>query len=301
MGNKRHVILHYHLFKNAGSTLVAALERNFGRRFALLHAPQHDQRVSGDALLDFVQAQPSLVAISSHHLSPPPPASDSIRFHDVLILRDPLDRIRSMFDFYRRVPIHDDPLTIEAKRLDARDFVEYVLATRRHLITNAQTNVIANAGHKIPDQADVYRAADIIRSVAVTGVVEMFDICALQAEHRLRPFFPDLDLSYVRENVTPRRGKDIESRLRAMAEALGDGLYQKLAELNKFDMELVNIARAESVRRWEEQEKAQLGLRNFKRRLNQRRVINLAGQQYTRVRRLCQGAAKSIFHRDEGR
>jgi hypothetical protein len=294
MGGTRDIILHYHIFKNAGSTLVGALERNFGKQFAQLHAPQHDQRISGEGLLEFVRAQPDVVAISSHHLSPPAPQNDWVRFHEVLILRHPLDRIRSMFDFYRRAPIHDDPLTIEAKRLDLRDFVEYILATRKHLITNAQTNVIANAGTKIPEREDLSRAVGILRAAAVVGVVEMFDACALQAEHSLRPLFPKLDFSYVRENVTPLRAKNLETRLLGLATACGKDLYGRLLDLNQFDTELVAVAKAESLRRWQEIGMGETQLRRFRRRVGQRRVVHTAMNQYLRLQRFCGRAVRLI-------
>ena len=38
--NPRFVIVHYHIFKNGGSTIEAILERESGHRFATLHNTQ---------------------------------------------------------------------------------------------------------------------------------------------------------------------------------------------------------------------------------------------------------------------
>jgi hypothetical protein len=298
MAHARNIILHYHIFKNAGSTFSAALERNFGHGFAQLHAPHHDERISGDALLDFVHVRPDIVAISSHHLSPPAPATHSVQFHEVLILRDPLDRIRSMYDFYRRAAITDDPLTLEAKCVALPEFLEYLIETRQNLVTNAQTNVVANAGAKIPGNRDLNRALAVLRATAVVGVVENFDFCVLEAEHSLRPLFPALDLSYVRENVTPFRAKDLQSRLDRFRQACGEKLYIKLVELNRFDMELVAAAGAESLRRWRDINRQQMQLRNFRRRVHQRRIVCTVANQFLRLRRLCGRAARLLSQQD---
>jgi hypothetical protein len=286
MGIPRNVILHYHIFKNAGSTLCTALERNFGRNFAQLHSPRHDQRLSGEALLEFVHAQPEVAAISSHHLSPPAPTSDSVRFQEILIIRDPLDRIRSMYDFYRRSRINNDPLTMEAKQFSLPEFLEYVLETRPFLLINSQTNVVANAGTKIPSEDDLSRAVAILRATAVVGVVENYDLCVLLAEHALRPLFPELDLSYVRKNVTPSRAKDLQSRLHQFRSDCGDKLFTKLVESNRLDMDLAAAARSESARRWQEIKTRRGELRKFKIRVHQRRIVRTVVNQLLRLRSL---------------
>jgi len=298
MARARNIILHYHIFKNAGSTFSMALERNFGHSFAQLHAPHHDERISGDQLLNFVHVRPDIIAISSHHLSPPAPATDSVQFHEVLLLRDPLDRIRSMYDFYRRAAITDDPLTLEAKCVALPEFLEYLIETRQNLVTNAQTNVVANAGTKIPGNYDLNRALATLRATAVVGVVENFDFCVLEAEHSLRPLFPELDLSYVRENVTPFRAKELQSRLDRFRQACGEKLYTNLVELNRFDMELVAAARAESLRRWRTINRQQMRLRNFRRRVHQRTIIRSVTDQFRRLQRLGKRAAGLLSYQD---
>jgi hypothetical protein len=204
----------------------------------------------------------------------------------VLIVRDPLDRIRSMYDFYRRGRVNDDPLTADAKRLKLPEFLEHLVQTRRHLVTNAQTNVVANAGHKIPDASDLERAAVMVREASAVGLVENYDLCALQAETSLRPFFPGIDLSYIRENVTPLRGGELEARLRRFAGECGQELYKTLLELNRLDMELVKIVKAESLHRWQIMDRQQTTMRSFRRRVQQRRIVDAMSHHILKVRRL---------------
>jgi hypothetical protein len=47
----RFVILHYHIFKNAGSTIEEILERSFGEGFARFDTLEREARVESEALL----------------------------------------------------------------------------------------------------------------------------------------------------------------------------------------------------------------------------------------------------------
>ena len=82
-----HVIFHYHIFKNAGTTVRSILEQNFGPRFTALESEYPDDVVSNDALLRFLGYRPDIAAVSSHALRPPKPENDSFVFHDIVYLR----------------------------------------------------------------------------------------------------------------------------------------------------------------------------------------------------------------------
>ena len=93
----RWVLLHYHIFKNAGSTVEYVLRRSFNGRFATLHGPTEDSAVSGPALVSFLDANPAIAAVSSHHLQYPLPAIENIILFDLCFFRNPLRRLWSMY------------------------------------------------------------------------------------------------------------------------------------------------------------------------------------------------------------
>lgn len=285
MGEIRHIILHYHFFKNAGSTLARSLERNFAEHFVAFDAAHYNRRIRPDELLCFIDTHPQILAISSHHLRPPAPKYDNVQFHEMLLLRDPLDRLRSMYAFYRRAEVNQDPLTGEAKRRNLQDFFSYLIENHLNLATNAQVNLVANGGAKIPDDADAGRACTLLRSMAMTGVAHSFDHFALAAERHLRVFFPHLDLSYVPENVTPGRKDALPDRLREFSNECGPTLFHKLQELNRLDHELVQAASEDLKRRVEEMCFREIHLKEFRRRVATQKRLYMIATRHLRLQR----------------
>lgn len=266
MSEQRHIIVHYHIFKNAGSTVVSTLARNFGPLFASWDGDEFNTQISGAELLDFLYEHRSVLALTSHHLRPPKPSAAGFVFHDVLLLRHPLDRLRSMYDFYRSALPTDDPLTHEAKRRTAREFFELLINDYPHLVTSSQVNYVANQGSKVPDLDDAERACGMIRDAAVPGVTDEFDRCMLAAEYHLRQFFPGLDLSHISENVTRGRRQTLQQRLQEFEKQCGQKIYRALFELNQFDFQLVHSARGEALARFGRVPGCDAALEEFKMR-----------------------------------
>ena len=69
----RFVVVHYHFFKNAGSTIESILEREFGEDFATLHGLTPDTELDNDELSVFLSTHRDIKAVSSHHLRYPLP------------------------------------------------------------------------------------------------------------------------------------------------------------------------------------------------------------------------------------
>jgi hypothetical protein len=95
----RTVILHYHLFKNAGTSFDGILRRNFPSSWVSreFDNPNNAERVSA-----WIESEPSATAFSSHTANGPVPAIPGVRVISCLFLRDPIARIRSAYQFERR-------------------------------------------------------------------------------------------------------------------------------------------------------------------------------------------------------
>src|SRR5258708_7288017 len=116
MPPSRRVMVHFHVFKNAGSTIEAILEREFRGRFATLHGSHADAVLDDRDISVFLSRHPSVAALSSHHVRYPlPPVRRTVLF-DCCFLRDPLDRLQSVYTYLRsKASESNDPIFLLAR------------------------------------------------------------------------------------------------------------------------------------------------------------------------------------------
>jgi hypothetical protein len=247
---RRRIILHYHIFKNAGTTVDSILGRNFRGRFANFDSNDHNSVIPNHELLNFLEAHPELVAVTSHHLRLPKPVDQRFIFHDVVFLRHPIARLWSTYGFYRRMDMGKDPLAASAQTRDAREFFRLLIEDYPQHACNAQLNLIANAGDRIPTAADLPRAAEILKQASSLGVAEHFDESAILAEYSLRPVFKKVDFSYVAQNVTDGGPKSLDQQFATFEEKCGKDILDELRRQNQLDLSLLNIGTEEVVRRF---------------------------------------------------
>jgi len=75
-------------------------------------------------------------------------------------------------------------------------------------------------------------------------IVERYDESMLLLEHNLEQYFPDIDLSYIRQNVTSGLNANLEQRVAAVFNDLGPELTVVFREKNHWDMKLYEDAQA---------------------------------------------------------
>lgn len=246
----RFVVVHYHIFKNAGTTVERVLEREFPGAFARLHGPTPDATLDGEDLAAFLNDHPGVQAVTSHHLRYPAPVMRNIILFDCCFLRHPLDRLDSLYSYFRRID-STDPLSRNARRQTPAEFVRQLLDGSPEQISNVQVIHLANRGAftRPCNSADLDCAVQTVRNMSVPGVVGMFQESMVAAEYFLRPAFPSIRLSAIPTNVSrPVLRSDSEREARLL-KLWGRDLYDELERLNELDIELVNQAEEEIRRR----------------------------------------------------
>jgi len=256
----RNILLHHHLFKNAGSTLDFAFWRNFDERFAHFHDDSLSSKgsVDGPALRDFLRLRPSLVGVTSHHFHSrffreydDEEFTGEFAFFHMLLIRNPIDRIVSFYDFYRRGGGVDEASIERARSIGINEWLRYAIDFEINTVNDAQVNILTRYGQYIgpPSQADLELAIARLPAFSLIGTVDNFDDACISAEYYLRPSFGPLDLAYVRENVSARRSSDADDRPGRFAELIDPEIFLRLRALNKLDMALWMAANAELERR----------------------------------------------------
>jgi hypothetical protein len=246
----RFVIVHYHIFKNGGSTIESILAREFPGRFASLHGPAREVVLNGNHLDEFLEKNPTVSALTSHHLCYPKPAIRHTVLFDCCFLRHPLDRVQSVYSYLRKTE-SGDPLCRLAHRYSPTDFVKSLLDRSPHLVSDVQVHRLANGGAftRPASEMDLERATRVVLDMAIPGVIDMFDESLVAAEYFLNPAFPGIHLEYVWQNASGRLDLDQTERQNELRRLWGATAYDQLARLNEFDLELYRKAQKEVGRR----------------------------------------------------
>jgi hypothetical protein len=249
--DQRHIVLHYHLFKNAGSTVDAILRRSFGESAWM--------GIEGDRLRgvlpaarvhEAVVANPRIRAVSSHQARLPVPVARGIAFYPIVFLRHPIDRARSVYAFERGLPADvSSPGAVAARKHDFAGYVRWRLAPGNGcVIRDFQTVHLSSAfddmGDAVATATHLRTAIERLAGLEFCGLVERFDASLQWMSRYLRPWFGVLDIRHPPLNVSPGRAETLEARLRDIEYELGPDLYQRLLEVNRLDSELHAAASA---------------------------------------------------------
>jgi hypothetical protein len=239
----RKVIIHYHLYKNAGSSVDNILHKNFGNEvWAKWEGDTkngYKHRVSSEEMAAFIIARPEVVAISSHVADIAPPKLDNVQVFPIVFLRHPLDRIASVYHFERKQQI-DALAPNKAKALDFKGYVEWRLTSDR-VFRNFQTMRLAVYA-AVPKDQELAYALKALSELPFVGLVECFGESVARLENWLKPYFPGFVSQQVRANSTSDPKATLEQRLENLREQLGDELYARLVEENADDLALHRAA-----------------------------------------------------------
>jgi hypothetical protein len=245
----RTVLLHYHLMKNAGTTLAAVLEREFGAAFSQVHRANSSGHIDSEDIVALLRSAPHLRALSSHHFTFPVPRARGFVFIDVCPIRHPIDRLGSLYHYFRTTP-HDDELAVLAKRFDVGAFLRIALDRYPNYAHNVQTVALGNENVFRPmSEDDVRRAVDTLRRTAFVAVVNRFEESLCAAEYYLRPALPKLRLHFTVQNYTRSPQQGLADRLAELENRCSTGLLDDLCAATRGDAVLFEAANEELDRR----------------------------------------------------
>jgi len=240
---KRVVIIHVHMFKNAGTTFDWSLNKNFGDSF-IDHRDDAEMRKGAKYLGPFLEKN-YINAISSHHIKLPLPDSNKLTLLPVFILRNPIDRIGSVYAFEKKNKSNSLG-AIMAKKMPFKDFVSWYMEMRNPAsIRDFQTRYCTgNIGTNRPmNEKDYQYSLKQLHDTSLVGIVDLYDKSMVVFEQTLKSYFPSIDLSYIKQNINKRQQKTLEDRISDIKNDLGKELLPLVMENNKFDLMLYNEAK----------------------------------------------------------
>lgn len=243
----RPLIVHYHLFKNAGTSVEAVLESNFGSRWKSYDTDDPAGSVAPSTVVEMARSDPEMIAFSSHQLRPPLPVIDGAVVIPVVFLRHPLDRMQSVYDFdRRRGPV--TPAGVVAAEHELPGYVDVMLERNAHHVRNFHVRTLTDlrdptTGKRIAtDEEDFGRAVRFIESLPAVGIVERYEESWLGLAAIVRMVHPGFFVRPAHSNADPTRPESLEARLDRMRSRLGDERFERLQEANRLDLALYGIA-----------------------------------------------------------
>lgn len=185
----RTVLLHYHLFKNAGTSVDKNLQLNFDERWITGEFPPGREATNAHLVARWIEEHPDVIAFSSHTAEGPVPVLNNTRIISILFLRDPVARIRSAYLFERSQKANTWGAQL-AKKCSFQEYVRIRLEkpTDRQC-RNFQTFRLAQ--FKPGPESEIDRACAALSEITVLGFVEHFNASMQHLAAAVAPYFPD--------------------------------------------------------------------------------------------------------------
>ncbi|HZU41306.1 MAG TPA: hypothetical protein VE994_01440 [Terriglobales bacterium] len=250
----RNVIIHYHIFKNAGSSVDRLLQDSFGTRWATFEGSTPTSLLAVHDVEDFLDRHPHVSAVSSHLARPPLPGN--VDAFPIIFLRNPIDRAASVYAHEHRASSNVESSEV-AKVRDFAGYVKWCLdaALGRDdggvVIRNYQVVHLSGASFRYGHiynanalQSDLTDVLSFLDRLPFFGIVEEFELSLQLLKRTAGRVWSDLQIANIKENVTPGRKDSLKSRLEEVRHELGSDLLHCLEEENRLDSQLHEAATA---------------------------------------------------------
>ena len=243
---ERIVIIHNHLFKNAGSTIDWVLKNNFGKHF-VDHRDDDLMRKGAAYLGPYLIKNKKIKAISTHHLVLPLPVVDNITLPQIVMFRHPIERVLSVYKFEREQKNSSTPGSLNAKKKNLKQYIEWRMQPDvGGTIRNFHISRCLPADRSKNDhltQEDVLAAKEYVDSVDMLGMVDQFDESMVLFAEYLQSIGLNMNLSYKVQNVGQYRKSNSDSVVEEIHNEIGDDTFNLLMEKNKQDLDLYEYVR----------------------------------------------------------
>ena len=234
------VILHYHLFKNAGTSLDAAFKENFSEEKGEWVTKEFPAQpvLNREQVKQWILDNPQAKCFSSHTAMLPPPQIEGVKVIPVIFFRHPIDRIASAYAFEKKQGGQGFGPTL-ARNTTLSGYIETRLSVQNdRQCRNFHTHRLAMMfGEKIGSEE--FRASKAVKALPFIGLVEDYENSLLNLSDIINNKFGiEVNLEVVKKNVSREVGASINEKLLKIRDEIGEKLYLDLERSNASDLEL---------------------------------------------------------------
>lgn len=229
----RKIIFHYHLFKNAGTSLDVLLKKNFPNSWVSKEFTG-TASTRREAVISWILRETDVVSFSSHTAAPLQAEIEDIEVFPISFVRHPIDRIASAYTFERKQGYDTFGPTLARNTslggyIDIQLSLGYDSQCRNFLLQHFSSFSDAI------DQDRETRAVKVVDTLPFIGLVEEYTESIEKLAMWLKPHFPEFQPIVFEANVTREISVPLEERLSQIRQEIGPDLYQKVIDANKAD------------------------------------------------------------------
>lgn len=234
----RAIIFHYHLFKNAGTSVDKILSDNFGSKWTSREFSM-EQEGNAEGVKAWLEEEVDAIAYSSHTARMTPPNVRGVKVLPIVFVREPLLRLYSAYQF----ELKQEADTFGAQLARDNDFNGYVaVRLLRRKDASARNFQAKRLSDFIPETVGHFhkRACHALRTLPFIGCVETFDQSMEMFANIARKDGFNIGLSRVHENKSIAIGGSIEDRFKYVKNKLSADVFANFLESNKSDYTVYN-------------------------------------------------------------
>lgn len=236
------IVAHYHLFKNAGTSVDVVLAKNFGAAWRKIEFKNDSQPSNSHLVREWLLNNPEISAFSSHTALFPLPQIDNISLIPIVFLRHPIVRLHSVYKFERQ---HKKVLNQSIKLAHKYDFAGYL----NHQLDRVQNRSCRNFQtyrlslmNSESDLSELERALKGLNALPIVGIVEEFDRSMKYYAQAIAQHYPSFTSQSVHKNITAQRSVSMSEKLDTVRSSLDRPTYQRLLDCNQDDLQLYEAA-----------------------------------------------------------
>ncbi|CTQ75524.1 sulfotransferase family 2 domain-containing protein [Roseibium alexandrii] len=240
------VLVHYHLFKNAGTSFDKILKKNFGEQWQEKEFELGEGCFTNEiSVREYLNSNPNIKALSSHTaLLPPPILSDTEAF-PVVFLRHPIVRLKSAYLFEKEQKADTYGAQL-AKRCSFSEYIVERIGTKGdYSCRNFQSRRLSTLfPNPINADSDIQlRAVNATKILPFIGVVELFDLSVRLLSFLLEARGIEFISETAKENVTDTRALSTDKKILEIKQELGDEIFDLLSSANMIDLEVYELSK----------------------------------------------------------
>jgi len=298
---ERVVCIHYHIFKNAGTTIDSILEKNFFINAVRIDTEKPREVIPMHIVLDFLNKNPKIKSFSSHQIRFPIPESKNLKLLPLIFIRHPIDRIFSIYSYNKKRSEQKNLVIQQARVSTLNEYIEWYLQRKENFdIRNFQVIYLSKNSTKTDvGNVDLELALKRLKNCSIIGVVDRLDESLVLAEDTMKKYFTDIDLSYIPKNVSNERIGTLDEKIDQGRTQLSESLWKELLSKNELDLKIYFNANEELDYRISKINNFEEKLKNFKERcVNKMKLIPKKGPTLSNRRIWYSHETKSFYHKN---